>query len=521
MKTRITYIHGADSEFDPSQASLTENSLSLRSLKAAKQERIIFPVSWPAFRSYKKFHIRWASERPFATNPPFSSKISPGLGLSYTLSETPPQSSHDLCALLREIFSEDLKCTDAQTTFSTSETSCPSSPNYRFHQSLPSLSRFYGFAQQVLCRDDVECQERVASFSSVSSLDIDYDDSTKTTIITGYWPESPTKDGWTETIYTPAPAANSRVEIGILAAQPAQNSGDVKVGGFLAILGEDNKLKPALFSFPSRHHSLSDLSVYSAHFLPPTGLHPTLQLSMRLPSRLPHEAPRDSTCGLYTYLTLPSTIFADKYQLSTQDRLFLQSHNLLGLESIEGEVDLEAPDWTTKQWGSKLLLALATPGPESRTRGPEWNVTIPLHLRYLHPSNSGYQTVSIPWPVLFYACRMEESASSKSLDINPFDRGDLGWETNFPARTLYYYLNPSVEQQQQPKEGHVALVETLSVPVLNMGQDSQETRFQIQAGSVIVIVAGFLWILWKLSLVARGSGIAPKSEPGAAEKKVQ
>lgn len=42
MKTRLTYVYEGDSEFDPAQATVNETSLSIRALKAAKQERILF-----------------------------------------------------------------------------------------------------------------------------------------------------------------------------------------------------------------------------------------------------------------------------------------------------------------------------------------------------------------------------------------------------------------------------------------------------------------------------------------------
>ena len=74
----------------------------------------------------------------------------------------------------------------------------------------------------------------------------------------------------------------------------------------------------------------------------------------------PASTPPSTTCALHTYLTLPSPLFADKYQLSTSDPIFLGSHNLVSLRSISGETDLEAPDYLVEKWGSNLLLELAT-----------------------------------------------------------------------------------------------------------------------------------------------------------------
>lgn len=219
-------------------------------------------------------------------------------------------------------------------------------------------------------------------------------------------------------------------------------------------------------------------------------------------------APPDTTCGLYTHLTLPSYIFADKYQLSTTDSLFLQSHNLRALRHISGETDLEAPDWIIQRWGSQLLMELATPEPTTKKSNldtdssNEWEVTIPLHLRYLHPSPSGYRNVSAPWPIVFWACTSEDDTQ---MGLNPFDRTHLGWNDHFGPKTLFYQFHPSPAPVEDAK-----LIENIQVPVLRVGQSSGfmgDQAKQIEIGTVSVVLIGFLWILWKLGAVARVSGM--------------
>ncbi|KAK2855507.1 hypothetical protein FQN49_005121 [Arthroderma sp. PD_2] len=260
-------------------------------------------------------------------------------------------------------------------------------------------------------------------------------------------------------------------------------------------------------------------STYRTQFPSPAGLHPTLQLSIQQSSLFPpSKIPPDSTCSLYTYLSLPSTIFADKYQLSTKDPLFLQSHNLVSLKSIQGETDLEAPDWITGQWGSNLLLELATPAPDTMSEfaltNDEWNITIPLHLRYLHPSPSGYRHISVPWPAVFWACATKHEDGSVKQNINPFDRVSLGWESSFSARTAYYHLQPA-PSSQVPEGAKNLLVETITVPVLDMGRDTQ--RMEIQVGTAMIIIGGFMWVLWKLGLMVNASG-SVQDEPEESKK---
>lgn len=213
--------------------------------------------------------------------------------------------------------------------------------------------------------------------------------------------------------------------------------------------------------------------------------------------------PPDATCALHTYLTLPSYLFGDKYQLGTEDPLFLDSHHLVKLQSVTGETDLEAPDWSVSQWGSNWLLEVATP-PEDQTP-EEWNVTIPLHLRYLAPSESGYRSVEVPWPVVFWACAASEESK---MHLNPFDRVGLGWERLFAPQTIFYQVNPAAEQGR--------LVEEISVPVLK--ENGLFNSRTIEFGTVLAIVLGSLWVLWKLGAVMRSSGARTRVE---SQKKSQ
>lgn len=222
-------------------------------------------------------------------------------------------------------------------------------------------------------------------------------------------------------------------------------------------------------------------------------------------------APSDATCALNTYLTLPSTIFGDQYQLATTDPLFLESHNLVALRALAGEMDLEAPDWVVQRWGSNWLLELATP-PEAEdgTSTPDssnWTATIPLHLRYLPPSETGHRTAHIPWPVVFWACTTEDDTK---MSVNPFDRTNLGWDDLFGPRTLFYQLQPAGDR----------LVEEIDVPVLRLeGGDSYFQGKYIELGTCVVISLGFMWVLWRLARVAWSSGVGSKRADTTHDKK--
>ena len=244
---------------------------------------------------------------------------------------------------------------------------------------------------------------------------------------------------------------------------------------------------PTLFSFPSRHHLVE--ANFSTHFLPPTGLHPTLRVT--LPRSL---SPPSSECALHAYLTIPSFLFVDQYQLASPN--YLASNNLHSIRSLSGETDLEAPDWAITKWGSALLMQLAPPTLEKSSKSHDlWHADIPMHLRYLQPSSisgndrnfvsersSGRRVLSVPWPNIFWACPTDEGTK---MNTNPFDRVHLGYDGLFGPRTMFYHL-----QSASPGK---PLVEELNVPTIDT------TRIQwVELGTLLSMILGFLWVSWKL-----------------------
>ena len=165
--------------------------------------------------------------------------------------------------------------------------------------------------------------------------------------MTAFWPLH------TQDVNLKKTASSGRLEVGVLSIEPSRQPEELSLGGFLTVVGEDTKPSPTLFSFPSRHHPSK--STFSASFLPPSGLHPTLEL--KISSNQPPT--EDRSCSLYCHFTLPRAVFADRYQFL--DSLFLASKNLSTLHYITTPVDLEAPVYTVSLWGTSVLLELAPP----------------------------------------------------------------------------------------------------------------------------------------------------------------
>jgi hypothetical protein len=108
------------------------------------------------------------------------------------------------------------------------------------------------------------------------------------------------------------------------------------------------------------------------------------------------------------------------------------------------------------------------------------------------------------------------------MGVNPFDRVNLGWEGLFGPRTMFFQLHPGVDRLQSR-----GIVADIPVPVLQVTEEGSwysRTSEQVELGTVIMIVLGFLWILWRLGILVRLTGFGehrqlPSSGEAASKKK--
>ncbi|ORY16171.1 PIG-X protein [Clohesyomyces aquaticus] len=514
MKQRITYIVRDPDAFTPEQLVVKDDFFAVEQVSAAKEHRITLGLSElpeelrKAFAQWHELHIRWASGSPYQAAAPFTSRVSPGLHVFYTPQKTAGDGR--LCPLLREIFDSSLGCESPKESFIKmpilSERFSMSASS-QFYAPVHTLSDLVHYIQSKLCPpSSAFCTDAAATLHSASYLDMDFDAISHALIINAFWAKAPNASAhWTENISLRGPS--DTIEIGVLNNEQNPDPEDIAFAGFLTVLGQDSQPKPTRFQTPTRHYPLpsSKRLSYRTSFAHPTGLHPTLVLT--LPER--NISPPDSTCKLHIHLTLPRTLFIDKYQFN--DALFLSSHHLKSLRSLSGATDLEAPDWVIPQWGSAALFELAVPGsasPDSRI-DPGWNVTIPMHLRYLPPfPDSGHRNLEVPWPVVFWACRAEEGTK---MSNNPFDRIHLGYEALFGPKTRFMHATPA-----PIGNGTGRLVEVIQVPVLDVGKVKW-----VEAGTVGVVLAAFFGLCWILGRKSYAMGVASVEEEVRERKKAQ
>ncbi|KAG0652407.1 pbn1 [Hyphodiscus hymeniophilus] len=463
MRQRITFIQEPQDSLDPQRLQIGKNSIATQDLKAAREDRITLSLDELPQELYQYLQVSTFSG------------ILKGVATARRTSHTPALLRADLysgllCPTLKTIFG-DLDCISPEQSFTTlpNDRFSHSSP-YAFFQPLESVEYLHEYIKHKFCQEvHSDCLERVVALLAASSVDIDFDTISHALIITAFSPPQ------SRSISLSNKIPKDRMEVGILSVESPKEPEELSLGGFLTVVGEDAKASPTLFSFPARHHPVS--AVFSASFLYPTGLHPTLEL--KISSSAPPTDER--TCSLHTHLTLPRSIFADRYQLS--DPLFIASKNISALHHITNTVDLEAPTYTLNVWGSSLLLELAPPSTPS-----SFTAQIPLHLRYLPPTPSGKSKLKIPYPVVFWACVADEGSK---FPINPFDRVNIGYDGLFGPKTMFYHLSPGVE----------TLFIEVSVPVL----ESDKSDY-VESGTAGVVVLGFMWVLWCLFRVWRRHG---------------
>ncbi|GAW11152.1 hypothetical protein ANO14919_004940 [Xylariales sp. No.14919] len=497
MRHRITFFHRNEHGIEPSSLEIHDSSISGPDLVAVREHRVTLALEeLPAelqelLHEIRELHIRWSTPQAHDTLGPWASRLPPGLHTFYTPQTASAAESARLCTQLRAIFGG-LDCLSPAESFTKLPTDRFShSTAFQYFQPLGALTNLSTYAEQYACTpEDLDCKRWAQELGDVVSLDLSYDAISHAVKITTIWPEQRQK-------LLIDSHSDHRTEIGILTpdSPPHLESHELGVTGLLTVLGEDTKPSPVLFAFPSRHKDAG--STFSAAYLHPFGLHPNLQL--RINSRKPPL--QESSCSLHAYLTLPRAIFADKYQLG--DELFLSSKNLTAVRYISQPVDLEAPDYTMKLWGSSLLVELQPPSIQGDS---PWAAEIPLHLRYLSPAEGGYNSINVPWPAVFWACNTDEGTKFVN---SPFDRANLGYDGLFGPRTLFWHVTPE-------SEGNGGLNHQIRVPVLN----SNKTRW-ISVGTAATVLIGFAYIVFKLASVYWRRGYASRGPATESEKKKQ
>ncbi|KAG7114950.1 Protein pbn1 like protein [Verticillium longisporum] len=493
MKQRVTFIHKTGGGINPESLDIGQHGIKGPDLEAVREDRLTWGIDElpDAFkelaRDSKALHVRWASSAAYTTVSPLLSRVSPGLHIFYTPAKGQSANGQAICAAKTSIFGGDSVdlCQDNDNFVKWSTATHPQAPELQYYELIEDISPFVDFISQHCAPSDAACTSRASTLSTAAAIDMSWDTTSESLKVTAQWPHGSQP-------LSVASTPGHRTEVGILGLDPSAQAEahELGISGALTVLDTGKGPSPVMFAFPTRHRQ-SDAS-FTCGFLPPTGLHPTLQLS--LTGSQPPADQAEGRCTLNAYLTLPKTIFADRYQLS--DDLFLASKNLTALRHATSPVDLEAPAYATRVWGSSILLELAPPA-----RAAAWTAEVPLHLRYLAPNTAGHADVRAPYPAVFWACDAGEGAEFPST---PFERANLGYDALFGPKTVFWHVEP------RPRAGD-RLLSHVRVPVL----DADDAPW-VRVGTAAAVVLGFGWVLWVLVRAFLATGHSRQT--GSAKK---
>ncbi|OLN88234.1 Protein pbn1 [Colletotrichum chlorophyti] len=505
MRQRITFIHKPSDGVPLESIEISDAGIKGPGITSVREDRVTLALEeLPTELSQllvesHELHVRWVTPTAYDTIGPLASRVSPGFHVFHTPKKEGKWDATKLCEALRKAFGNKECTAESFTTLPNDRFS--HSAALQYYEPLEGLEAFTQYVAKELCpASNADCKSRAEGLTAAASLDISYDTISHALKATAQWPYGKHR-------VSIASTPNHRTEVGILTVDSSAKPEPHEIGmtGALTVLGEHKEPSPVLFNVPARHRIHGDLnpSSFSAKFLEPTGLHPTLQLTFSS-AKPPVD---DAYCAIHAHLTLPKVIFADRYQLA--DDLFLKSKNLTALRYASSPVDLEAPAYATKPWGSGVLLELAPPTVEGGDE--DWTAEVPLHLRYLEPTVGGYTDVEVPYPAVFWACSSEEGTKFPS---SPFERVNLGYDALFGPRTVFWHVEPRGAPGLETSAGGSRLTSTVRVPVL----EARKAEW-VRMGTAIAVALGFAWVMWGLlSTYSRnGYGRVGKSD----EKKKQ
>jgi hypothetical protein len=126
----------------------------------------------------------------------------------------------------------------------------------QYYAYLGDIQTMIGQFQILICGEKGYewCTGTTAEFMTSRYIDVDYDTISRAVVLTAGYPSAHEKgEGWTEEIRLPSQDAT--VEIGVLNHESNADPEDIQFGGFLTVLGQDER--PSTSHPPPSTHSLS------------------------------------------------------------------------------------------------------------------------------------------------------------------------------------------------------------------------------------------------------------------------
>lgn len=114
---------------------------------------------------------------------------------------------------------------------------------FQYYQSIAVSHDFAKFAEYLkkhACPDDSRCSDDLSKLEGATSIDMDFDAISHAVVVNALWAAGPSNRTWPRETIIPYKATDT-TEIGILNREKADEPEEVALGGFLTVIGQDEK----------------------------------------------------------------------------------------------------------------------------------------------------------------------------------------------------------------------------------------------------------------------------------------
>jgi len=211
-------------------------------------------------------HVRWTSSQRQSLESPFVSRVPPGLhifwtpkdptaeyvAINYCMGQVLTVISVTFYYLAQELLGDGAICSSATQTCSKNPILLEGSnalPTFHFFENAPLMSTVAETFLSNVCKSDsaqdswhLACKDPITQLESASNVDIDFDAESKKLIFSVLWGPQASGEfasGRSTRQYRHLGAAD-RLEVGMLQGQGAKKPGELSLGGYLTVIGEDS-----------------------------------------------------------------------------------------------------------------------------------------------------------------------------------------------------------------------------------------------------------------------------------------
>lgn len=195
--------------------------------------------------------MRWTQQQAYDHFVPLLSRLPAGLHIFYTPLHL--KQDENLCPAIHKLFDRGLKCESVSKAFSSPPILSgrfAHAASFQYFANLARLDQLATYLSQEVCTRHLAqghlhaCAEFSRKLSQAVSFEADFDAISRALVLTATWRIDNAVDtagdiqrSWQVNQLD----SDERVEVGVLSSETPDEPEELKLGGFLAVLGDDEK----------------------------------------------------------------------------------------------------------------------------------------------------------------------------------------------------------------------------------------------------------------------------------------